>query len=70
MKELTITYAGITIFSGEVDEFQWSDTANAVTVVGKTKPRSAAGGGGLLELLTAARRQPAAADTDPQGESE
>ena len=72
MKTLTITYAGVRIFDGPVDEFQWIDTETGVTVTGKTKPPARPAGGGLLELLTSAaasrRPQPAAqaASTDDQ----
>lgn len=62
-KTLRIEYAGIVIHDGPVDEFQMSENADSIAVVGKTKPVKAAGGG-LLDALTAARKAQTAGIAD------
>lgn len=56
-EHLTITYKGLTLFDGPVDELQWQDVDGDVSVVGKQ--RRASPPSGLGELLTRARRQQA-----------
>lgn len=58
-KNLTVTYDGVTLFDGNVDELQWQDLSSegAVSVVGKQRRQPAASG--LGELLTRARKQQA-----------
>lgn len=56
MKKLTIIYGDHTLADGvEVDEFQWSETANTIGVVGKIKQAGAAAGSGvsLLDMFRA-----------------
>lgn len=55
MKHLKVEYNGIVLFDGDVEEVNWSDSTNGVTVTGKV--RSGGGGGGLLDILTAASRR-------------
>lgn len=58
MKKLTIIYGDLTLADGvEVDEFQWSETANTIGVVGKIKQAGAAGSGASLLDLFRARQQ-------------
>lgn len=41
MKHLEITYGGVTLFSGEVVQFNWSENEQGVQVAGQfTKPES------------------------------
>lgn len=56
MKHLKVEYNNIVLFDGEVDEVNWSDSPNGVTVTGKVRG-SGGGGGGLLDILTAASRR-------------
>lgn len=56
MKHLKIEYNNIVLFDGDVDEVNWSDGPNGVTVTGKIKGSGGAGGG-FLDLLTAASRR-------------
>ena len=53
MSSLTITYAGMTIFDGEVSAFRWDDVpGDSVTVTAQlAKPKSAAGAGGLSTIV-------------------
>lgn len=57
MKNLTITYGDITVFDGEVGQFTWDESEDAVTVTGRRSKARTAGGGGLLDLLAKASRQ-------------
>lgn len=82
MSVLTITYAGLTLFDGEVESFGWTDVpGQSVTVTGQlAKPKAASGGGGLGAIAdmiaqaskakTAAKHrelsQAAEADTDSE----
>jgi hypothetical protein len=54
MKNLTIKYGTITLFSGEVAEVSWTDNEDGVTVTGKTKKAS---GGNIFDLLSAAAKK-------------
>ncbi len=58
MKHLVITLGDQTLFDGDVDEFTWSENANAVTVTGSVAkaPRPGTNGGGILDMLTQASR--------------
>lgn len=51
MKRLTITYNGIPLFDGDVDEMAWTDTTQGVTVQGKIK-RPTPPTKNLLSMLT------------------
>lgn len=55
---LTITYRGITLFNGHVEDLQWHDLPGegAVSVVGKQQ-RKAAPQSGLEALLKGGRSQ-------------
>lgn len=58
MKHLKVEYNNIVLFDGEVEEVNWSDSPNGVTVTGKVRASAAAGsGGGFLDFLTAASRR-------------
>jgi hypothetical protein len=76
---LTITYAGLTLFDGEVEGFRWDDVpGQSVTVTGQLAKPKAAGGGGLSAVVdmiaqaskakTAEKRRELAqsADTNPE----
>ena len=61
MKHLIVMYDGKTLFDGEVDSFQWTESPNTVAVQAqpkKDKPASGQGGGAALieSLLSAAKR--------------
>lgn len=54
MKNLTIVYNGVELFSGGVDDFTWQDSPSGVTVSGKT--RSAKPANGLMNMISQASR--------------
>lgn len=60
MAVLTITYAGLTLFDGEVDGFRWDDVpGQSVTVTGQlAKPKAAAAGGlsSIVDMLAQASK--------------
>ena len=60
-KTLRIEYAGTVIHDAAVDEFQWSETADSIAVLGKVKAAKPATANGLLEALTAVRKSQTAA---------
>lgn len=65
--KLTIIYGDHTLADNvDVEEFQWSETANTIGVVGKIKPTTTAGAGAsLLDMFSAARaRQNKSTATD------
>ena len=53
MSSLSITYAGMTLFDGEVSAFRWDDVpGDSVTVTAQlAKPKAAAGAGGLSSIV-------------------
>lgn len=53
MSALTITYAGMTLFDGEVSAFRWDDVpGDSVTVTAQlAKPKTTAAGGGLSSIV-------------------
>jgi len=60
MKHLRVEYNGIVLFDGGVDEVNWSDGPNGISVNGKFGKSASAGGGvagGLMDLLTAASKK-------------
>lgn len=61
MKNLKIEYNGSVLFDGDVEEFQWNDGPQGVSVAGKLKRQQPAGGanpvGGFLEKLVGASKQ-------------
>ena len=57
MKRLCVVYDGVTLFDGEISEFNWLDSDNGVKVEGRVKPKPAGGAaGGLLDMLTGASK--------------
>lgn len=56
MKNLKIVYNGMVLFDGDVEEFQWSDSASGVTATGKAK-RSNGSNGNFFDMLVGARKQ-------------
>lgn len=57
MKNLKIEYNGMVLFDGDVEEFQWNDGPNAVSVAGKLKKQAATNQvGGFLEKLVGASK--------------
>jgi hypothetical protein len=60
MKHLRVEYNGIVLFDGGVDEVNWSDGPNGISVNGKFGKSASVGGGvagGLMDLLTAASKK-------------
>lgn len=59
MPVLTITYADLTLFDGEVDGFRWDDVpGQSVTVTGQlAKPKAAASGlSAIADMIAAASK--------------
>jgi len=56
MKHLEILYDGHTLFDGDVEELQWSDSSDGVQVVGKYQRQQ-----NFLEKLAAQQQQKMAA---------
>lgn len=58
LKHLKVEYNGIVLFDGDVEELQWHDGPNGVSVVGKAK-RTASGApvSDFLEKLVGASKQ-------------
>lgn len=65
MPVLTITYSGMTLFSGEVDGFRWDDLpGESVMVTGQlAKPKASSGGGlsAIADMITQASKAKTAA---------
>lgn len=52
MSRLTITYAGLTLFDGEVEGFRWDDVpGSSVTVTGQLAKAKTSGGSGLSSIV-------------------
>jgi len=59
MKNLKIEYNGLLLFDAEVDEFQWNDGPQGVSVAGKLKKAAASAAspvGGFLERIVGASK--------------
>lgn len=80
MSRLTVTYAGLTLFDGEVEGFRWDDVpGSSVTVTGQlAKPKAAAAGGlsSIVDMLAQAskaktdQKRRELAQTDPETDIE
>lgn len=58
MKVLTITYNGVELFSGPVEELTFTHSDQQVSASGKfVKPASGAGLAGLADMLVSASKQ-------------
>lgn len=59
MKRLKIEYNGLVLWDADVEELQWNDGPQGVSVAGKAKKQAAGGAtvGGLLQQLVGASKQ-------------
>lgn len=64
MKDLEITYNGLTLFRGTVSEFAWQESDSQVTATARPQreqPAAGRGAGSIMDMLVARRKEATAA---------